>query len=477
MKTFSPRLKRLGSWRVLRWALAVPLLTLALWACNSHSLEAPKPIPEQETDQFFEVNPIRDVDILFMIDNSPSMKEEQENLAKNFPAFMQELEKVPGGLPNVQIGVISSDLGAGPTPIGSCTRPGGDQGIFQAKAGCGLDPQARWIVARDGGSFKNFNGMLPTVFSCMATLGVLGCGFEHQLQAMRVALYENAQPANKGFLRPDAFLALIMLTDEDDCSAEPNTDLFAMDFPGQTASLRCNTQGHLCQGKAPPNGEFAVPLAECKSAERSGKLIPVADFVRDITALKKRPDQLVVAGIFGWPNNETGAEYRFRKNQGGELDIAPACSSSGGVANPAVRMRTFVDAFGANGTWHSICQDDLRPAMKQIGEKVAAKIGVPCIGAVLADTDQNAAGIQPECQVIDRRPVQGGYQDAPVAICPQPGDTPCWSLTPDAMCTASGFKITVDRKGKMAPPGTQQAIKCLTCAKYPNMDNPRCAAR
>src|SRR5690242_4714584 len=126
------RLSRLARWRTLRWVIAAPALPLALWACNANPLEAPNPAPEQQTDQYYDVNPVRDVDILFMIDNSPSMQEEQDKLNANFPVFMNELKKIPGGLPNVHIGVISSDLGAGANFAmpGACARPGGDRGIF-----------------------------------------------------------------------------------------------------------------------------------------------------------------------------------------------------------------------------------------------------------------------------------------------------------------------------------------------------------
>ena len=35
---------------------------------------------------------------------------------------------------------------------------------------------------------------IATVFGCMADLGTQGCGFEHQLQSTRVALYESVTP-------------------------------------------------------------------------------------------------------------------------------------------------------------------------------------------------------------------------------------------------------------------------------------------
>src|SRR5678815_649034 len=77
----------------------------------------------------------RDIDILFVIDDSPSMLDKQTNLKANFPTFIDVLNTIQGGLPNVHIGVVSSDLGtkgaddatAGPSigsGPGSCSGTG-----------------------------------------------------------------------------------------------------------------------------------------------------------------------------------------------------------------------------------------------------------------------------------------------------------------------------------------------------------------
>jgi hypothetical protein len=473
------RLSRLARWRTLRWVIAAPALPLALWACNSTPLQKPDPLPEQQNDQYYDVNPVRDVDILFMVDNSPSMKEEQEKVRRNFPVFMEALKKIPGGLPNVHIGVVTSDLGAGSKPLsnGGCPRPGGDRGIFQTKANCGLDPNSLFISSFNNQTMNNFQGAIETVFSCMADVGVVGCGYEHQLQATRVALYETVTKENAGFLREDAFLAIILLTDEDDCSAETNSDLFTDDakFPMTTASFRCAQVGHVCDGKEPPVGVFDAPLESCKpddaprmdGALKIG-LIKVGDIVDSIRALKKRPDQqILVSGIFGWPKNALGARYRYiQTNQG--IDYAPICqSASGGDANGGLRVKQFVDSFGANGQVFSICEEDFSPAMKQIGDKLAAKLGNPCISAPVVDTKPDP-GVQPDCQVIDRIPATGGFKDDPLPPCSTGKKSQggaCWNLVNDPTCGDSGFKIDVDRGGQLATPGTQQAIKCLTCAK------------
>src|SRR5688500_4611074 len=52
-------------------------------------------------------SPSRKLDILFLIDNSLSMQPMQEALAMNLGNFMMPLRNLPGGLPNLHIGVIS----------------------------------------------------------------------------------------------------------------------------------------------------------------------------------------------------------------------------------------------------------------------------------------------------------------------------------------------------------------------------------
>jgi hypothetical protein len=464
------------SWRCLRWVMAAPGLLFALWACTSHPLQAPDPRPEEETHQSYEVNPVRDIDILFLIDDSPSMEDKQVNLRKNFPAFMTELQKIPGGLPNVHIAVVTSDLGAGPTTLNAQCYVGGKRGIFRTNPLCKLNnPMTeRFIVSADAGMKNNFQGRIEDVFSCLAAAGATGCGFEHQLQAIRLALYENLTAENKGFLRTEAYLGIILLTDEDDCSAPPDTTLFTDDqlYPGTTASFRCAEVGHLCGGAFPPVGMFQAPLASCHPAP-GGKLIGVQEIVNSVRALKPRPDQqIIVAAITGVSDNDATAPYRYGYAMGNakELDYLPICSGRNGEARAALRIKEFVESFGQNGSLHSICADDFSPAMQQIGERLAAKLATPCITAPIVDTRPDP-GVQADCQVIDRIPRDKGFEDVLLPACGGGNPVPCWRLTPDSSCAESGFKMTVDRGGQLAPLGAQQAITCLTCARP---DDPRC---
>jgi hypothetical protein len=454
-------------------------------ACNSTPFQAPSPKPEGEAAKLYDVNPIRALDLVFMIDNSGSMKEEQEKLRKNFPVFIDTLRKIPGGLPDLHIGILSSDVGAGDVFISgnpACNRAGGDKGDFQVKSGCGLDAtKGNFIISNSNDTMKNFTGTLDSVFSCMADLGTGGCGFEHQLQSIRVALASN-NPVNNGFLRKDAFLAVVMITDEDDCSGEPRNTLYSdPGFDGQTGSLRCNVEGHLCNGKRPESKPFTAELASCTS-NPEGRLIPVKTFTQDILNLKKEnPERIIVSAITGMPNNAAGAKYAFTNsmvNGSNVLDIEPICTTAkDGTAAPSIRLTEFVKAFGANGTLDSICNDDFSPALKRIAELIAARIDPGCIAERVLDTDINTPGLQPECSVIDRIPGTPNNVDTVVPACGKGAVFPCWQLleqgNAENKCTAPQLRVKVDRNGKEAAKGTIQLVKCRTCVGV-NPDDKRC---
>jgi hypothetical protein len=475
------RLSHLCRWRYLRWGMAAPGLVFALLACTAHPLEEPKPMPEGQNNQYYEVNPKRDADILFLIDDSPSMSDKQDNLRRNFPNFIKRLEGIQGGLPNVHIGVVTSDLGSGPTQLNAQCYPGGKRGVLRTGTNCGLDPNSRFITSLNNETQNNFTGKIADVFSCMAAAGDMGCGFEHQLQAIRVALYDvgsGNEHLNKGFLRDDAYLAIIILTDEDDCSAEQTSDLFTDDttFAGTTPSFRCAQVGHTC---TPPNpiGEFSTPLKQCKPKDM-GRLISVNDMIQSIRKLKSNPDQqIVVAAITGIAADPDTALYRYGKPAGStDIDYLPICEGSGsnGKATASLRIQQFVNAFGANGSLHSICDNDFGPAMDIIGMKLAAKFGNPCVDAPLLDTDTDTAGLQPECVVTDVVPATGGAPAVSNVLpqCKAGGARPCWQVAEDkAACPTFGFKVNVDRGTTLPLPGTQQSIKCRTCGKP---DDVRC---
>jgi hypothetical protein len=181
-------------------------------------------------------------------------------------------------------------------------------------------------------------------------------------------------------------------------------------------------------------------------------------------------DQIVVAAITGRAEDGgPGALYAYGPTELG-LDYLPICrAGDAGAATAALRTRQFVEGFAGNGSLHPICADDFSAAMQQIGLKLRVSLPRPCLTAPLVDTGADP-GVQPQCLVSDVAP------GAPPVLLPRcdatTSHTPCWRLSPDPLCTASGFEIAVERGGALPPAGTQQAIKCLTCSRP---DDPRCA--
>jgi hypothetical protein len=319
------------------------------------------------------------LDLLFMIDDSPSMEEEQANLARNFPRLIDALKALPAGFPDLHLGVVSSDMGAGSALLaGPCASSIGDRGVLQVHSGCGLDlNKGRYLISQGGGTQNNFDGDISDVFACLASLGTNGCGFEHQLQSVRMAL-SGFVSDNAGFLRSDAHLAVVYITDEDDCSAPADTTFFQdVSSNGQDSSLRCSLAGHVCSGKAPPAEVFSTPLANCSaSSDGGGKLIPVQTFVDEMKLL--RTQSVSVSVIGGWPADVASANYAIGYDTTSlypdQLTSMPICKSANGKAVVELRMKQFVDAFGAAGQIMSICQDDFSNAMKQIGDLISTTV-------------------------------------------------------------------------------------------------------
>lgn len=132
------------------------------------------------------------VDVLWVIDNSGSMRTELQALAGSFQTFISSFVNLRL---DYQIGIITTDMDRS-----------GHQG------------QLVGPVITD-------NTPNPTVaFSDQTTLGADGSGTERGMDATMAALSSPLiEGANVGFLRPDANLAVVVVSDEDDDSdVEPD---------------------------------------------------------------------------------------------------------------------------------------------------------------------------------------------------------------------------------------------------------------
>lgn len=438
----------------LATGLFVGLVSL-LTGCPDRPISAVPPVQDKVELKAIPVEINRNVDILWVIDNSKSMDGEQAALIANFPAFIDVLTLPAelGGLPNLHMGIVSTD-GRKLEGIPGCG--GNDNG--QLRAPLGKSAFLSDILPAGGGArATSWQGdgyaSLADAFSDYANLGTTGCGFEQHFQAVIDAI----DPArNPGFLRDDAYLAIIFITDEDDCSGS-DALYAASEAPplGPLSSYRCFTQGVACTGDAPANENQPGIRHGCEINEGQGLTMDVAEVIQALEARKRR-SQLILASIQGDTDPEkiavmvTPQPWRYLENQGGErspVTLAPSCvvpphtqaeavatrDGEAWIARPAVRLQALLDAYPTASTSQSICASDLTPALTQLANKIIERIGQPCILGELKDADPAASGLQADCQVsIVTHYGEADATEQVLPPCSAAITNNCWRIDTDA---------------------------------------------
>ena len=159
------------------------------------------------------------IDVLFVVDISASMHEEQANLDANFPGFVQVLDDYVANndAMGYRVGVTNSSINA---DYDGCTTTMGFDGALTASGGgfgqddCGT-MGTPWLDGPDPSIAANF--------SCLAQNpippgGGSDCGKERPLGVIE-RFIEKAAPGgvNDGFYRgDDSLLVIVNLTDEDE---------------------------------------------------------------------------------------------------------------------------------------------------------------------------------------------------------------------------------------------------------------------
>jgi hypothetical protein len=312
--------------------------------------------------------PADSVDLLFMIDNSNDMAEQQTALAMQLPRLFIELA---ARYDSINAGVVTSDMGSGGFAVPTCRESNfGDDGVLRTSGNTAISGCNATYPP-----FLSFNPSTdePRAFanevSCVAVTGTGGCGFEQPLEAILKAVTPSTQGpsgrfdgtfsmgtvghadgANAGFLRPDADLAIVLLTKEEDCSAldpelfNPSSSVYSGDL-----NLRCFS----FPGAVQPFERYADGLTAGRDARRIHFLpivgVPDEAAGSDFEAILAHPDMQEMID----PSMPT----RLR----------PSCNIPGiGFAFPPrriVEVGRLLDAEGASVSIQSICQADFTPAI------------------------------------------------------------------------------------------------------------------
>jgi len=265
------------------------------------------------------------VDLLFIVDNSASMYDEQQNLLQSFPSFIGEVEDVLGNH-DYQVMVVDTDVGewsgcyesiynsfdcdlwcaSANCPSGCDCECNAEQCAPFASFTCDGALGAGRIESGDGSScglagrryITGSDADASAEFECAALVGIAGEPSERPMQALGEAIGPLAEAGgcNAGFLRDDAILVVVLISDEEDAASLGD----------------------------PPEWYDAV-----------------------VAAKHGNPNSVVVLGLLGDPDLEGGICGPF-----------DPVDNSGAIAAP--RLRAWVETFPA-GDWASVCNADYTP--------------------------------------------------------------------------------------------------------------------
>ena len=389
---------------------------------------------------------VRDVDILFVIDDTSGMVAKQPALAGALGTYMRTLEGMKGGLPNVHIGVVSASVIAGATGPAACAADG--ELLSQPQLDGCTPPDGNFlsdVALPDGTRSRNYSGSLADAFTCVARLAPSSCPFAQPLEAMKRALDGHLR-ANDGFVRPDTFLQIVLVSAQDDCSAS-NDALFDPSTAGlgPLAPFRCTQTGVTCDGATV--GAKSKTYGSCQPLEPSTFLFPPSHYIDFLNGVSKDPDIVAVSTVAG-----DTTPFAVNVDATGAV-LEPSCMAGLGPATPAVRLSALTDGLG-RGNFVSACDGQPEAALAPIDRVIRSGTQEPCMdGALVLDTSDGSPGVHPQCTVTDETTgTNGSTKETTLPRCKMLSDTqvdpsseaPCWYAynAPDA-CPSTPTHIGV----------------------------------
>ena len=390
----------------------------------------------QLSNDYVDARPHKELDVLFLIDNSLSMSPKQAALAKNIPKFIQVID---GTGANYHVGFATSDIGSNFTPgrlwggpeVGTCDTYAGDNGMLQAVACSNRSfsspagssacnslcpdtqyvPQngARFISKVDGVTnvpvdmqFDTTSGKMvdrgpSNAFQCMALVGDDGCALESPLEAARRAL----DGRNVGFLRDNSFLTVVYITDEDDCSVqmarrnELDPKTMVCD-PAQPDSYHCYQLDYRCLARSLTCNESMMTAGVktgCK--ERPDNFLePLQKYYNFFTTLRPK-EKLLISGIWTAPSIQKNGHLEIVQsgtttatlNRG--VRTAASCAYAGDpdiYGQAQYRLSQFAAMFGTSHDGSpvametSVCDvESYAKALDTLGDKLTSMLRADCL--------------------------------------------------------------------------------------------------
>ncbi len=440
--------------RMILGALVIVVgLAISVASCMDRQPAPVCPVPTEVSINKSLVSGFDGVDLLVVVDNSGSMAEEQAILSTGFFTLVNSLMNPISGpdwpypeVENMRVAMVSSDIGLqfgadhstdgfpyGDTKVPTCTDQDakGDDGRFQTNMDGTVEIASGQIKCADNGQqcpeewncddekcvspsgdaeqvncpqlggeaiwaqtvVETKNAGLATQVACLSQLGTGGCGVEQQLESSVRALSRN--DAQNSFMKDSHLLAVLIVSDEEDCSIEDKGLFSTPQWESGTLPSDDN-----------PDKGLLNTACNLPAENETDYLFGTGRYWTELVGLKKDQARAVIfAAIVGVPiDDNSTCEGRggdlggclghadmkldiglFENDQGNEFKhFEAACTrddSDGNLvtsARPGRRYVKVAEDFGANGYVYSICNEDWSPAMKEIAKVIAENIGSQC---------------------------------------------------------------------------------------------------
>lgn len=315
-----------------------------------------------QVDAFLQ-QPVAKVDILWVIDDSHTMRHRQEELAENFRHFMAGLSEHVDTL-DYQIGVVTTDTYVAANS-GRLRQPKGFSKPWISSSNCvpgSCDPVEE--------------------FSKLARVGALGVGDEKGLLAAELALTGKLiAPGghNHGFVRDDASLVIIIVSDEEDSSCAPIRQEYGggCGYPPDYDHVEWGSTDYYVQLFRGLKGFGSEHLVRVYSVVATEPEVQFCETYRMADTIVGKTRHGCVPKSDEPPADENDPAPSLScppKDQNGQPVLAPAADPLRAIYSP----RYVEVARGTGGQAISICSEDYAVVLKDLATGISgARLSFP----------------------------------------------------------------------------------------------------
>lgn len=439
-------------------------------------------VPDHSIGRELTLDFVNEVDILVVIDDGPSSAASQDKLVRALDVLVERLERHDPPV-DYRIAFTSTDAprftcpgvadAAGTLRLSPCTAREdsfGDAFAERCLAGCpqevaeafeprpmvseaDVEPIVRPWLERRAGRY-NFEGVtMAQAVRCVAPQGIDGCRLGQPLEAMHGALTARDEESAAGFglVRAGSVTAVLIVTDEVDCSTNPALESAVFDpslpvedkvfwsdptsstptpaicwnagvdcetVPGG-AGLACWSRDHAVDGSMGPQDPETDAIQRPLSRYR--EVLEALDHMKSEEGLS---DGLVVSVIAGVPEGHTESFLPPLAAAGepaldAEYGIGFGCIDDEGRGSmPPVRVVDLLSSSEIEGTTpttlHSICAPDFDDAVLNVANAIEARLQPGCFEKCAADTTpETPAEVSVDCALSEENGATGDKREVP----------------------------------------------------------------